>query len=72
MDTTTNDDMTLAQALDFINANLVAIYNASKLRDPLAFELVRCWFEFKQSQNVVTEELLINATLAYQENLATN
>lgn len=70
MDISTNDDLT--QAIDYINANLVAIYNASRLRNPLAFELVRCWFEFKHSHNVVTEELLINATLAYQDNLATH
>lgn len=64
------DDLTLEEAIDYINANLVAIYNASRLRDALAFELVRCWFEFKHSQNIVSEELLINAVLAYQDNLA--
>lgn len=59
--------MTTPSAVDFIHANLPAIYCASRRGDVLAGEIVRAWRDYGRDPNEVTAELLVNAVLAWQE-----
>jgi len=60
--------MDINQALAILNKNMPAIYNDSRLGEPLAKEAVRAYYDYVQAPNDVSEELLVNNVQALLDN----